>query len=147
MANLSLRIPDELAEAVARLSRSWDADSDSAIYRRVLEEWVRMQDHPGIRFADGPTGRRAALVGGPDVWEAVLMARDLDWREEAVAELYPQLPPRKLDAARRYYEAYPDEVDARIEANERAVEQLEEELDLLVKEDPRGGEPPDADTR
>ena len=27
--------------------------------------------HPGIVFRDGPAGRRAAVVGGPDVWEII----------------------------------------------------------------------------
>ena len=33
-----------------------------------------MEDHPGIAFRDGPTGRRAALAAGPDIWEGVLPA-------------------------------------------------------------------------
>jgi hypothetical protein len=31
-----------------------------------------MEEHPGIAFRDGPSGRRAALAGGPDVWEAIV---------------------------------------------------------------------------
>ncbi len=30
-----------------------------------------MEEHPGIAFRDGPVGRRAALAGGPDVWEVI----------------------------------------------------------------------------
>lgn len=30
-----------------------------------------MEDHPGVIFRDGPAGRRAGLVGGPDVWEVI----------------------------------------------------------------------------
>ena len=30
-----------------------------------------MEDHPGIVFRSGPAGRRAGLIGGPDVWEVV----------------------------------------------------------------------------
>ena len=30
-----------------------------------------MDDHPGIVFRDGPTGRRAGLAAGPAVWEVI----------------------------------------------------------------------------
>ena len=30
-----------------------------------------MAEHPGIVFRDGPTRRRAAVAGGPDVWEII----------------------------------------------------------------------------
>ena len=33
-----------------------------------------MREHPLITFKDGPAGRRARLVGGPDVWEGVVGA-------------------------------------------------------------------------
>ncbi len=34
-----------------------------------------MTEHPGVVFRPGPTGRRAALVGGPDVWEVIRAIR------------------------------------------------------------------------
>ena len=34
-----------------------------------------MEQHPGIVFRSGPGGRRAGLVGGPDVWEVVGVLR------------------------------------------------------------------------
>ena len=30
-----------------------------------------------ITFRDGPTGRRAGLIGGPDVWEVAMWIDDL----------------------------------------------------------------------
>jgi hypothetical protein len=30
-----------------------------------------MEDHPGIIFRDGPSGRRAVLIAGPDVHEVI----------------------------------------------------------------------------
>jgi hypothetical protein len=36
-----------------------------------------MDEHPLIRFADGPAGRRARLLGtGKDVWEVIAVVRD-----------------------------------------------------------------------
>lgn len=37
-------------------------------------------------FRDGPTGRRAGLIGGPDVWEVAM------WLEDLAAEPDPLLP-------------------------------------------------------
>ena len=34
----------------------------SRLAERYIDEGVRMDDHPGIVFRDGPTGRRAGLA-------------------------------------------------------------------------------------
>lgn len=39
-----------------------------------------MIEHPGVVFKDGPSGRRAAIAFGPDVWEIVKVLRELDER-------------------------------------------------------------------
>ncbi len=45
-----------------------------------------MDEHPGIVFRDGPTGRRAALAGGPDVWEVIATLKGGKARgEEAIS--------------------------------------------------------------
>jgi hypothetical protein len=128
---LSLRIPEKLAERVAERARRWAATNDSQVYRRVIDEWVRLQEHPGIRFVDGPAGRRAALVGGPDVWEVIAVARAFKFDEQRLAAAYPWLTPEALGAARRYREAYPDEIHSWIEENERTAADLERELEAL----------------
>src|SRR3954469_584466 len=44
--------------------------------QRYVEEGLRMDEHPLVRFVDGPAGRRARLVGtGMDVWGGVLVGR------------------------------------------------------------------------
>jgi hypothetical protein len=36
-----------------------------------------MDEHPLVRFTDGPSGRRARLVGtGKDIWEIIAVIRD-----------------------------------------------------------------------
>ncbi len=79
-----------------------------------------MDDHPLIRFADGPSGRRARLIGGPDVWEVVAVARDNDG-DLAETASYLELSLGLVQAATSYYSAYPQEVDERIERNSRAT--------------------------
>jgi hypothetical protein len=79
-----------------------------------------MERHPGIVFRDGPSGRRAALIGGPDVWEVmstVLQAEgDLD-QVIATSVEWLGLPPSSIRDAMRYYAEFQDEIDDRIERN------------------------------
>jgi len=128
---ISFRIPDEVAKRVAERSVSLAAESGSDVYRRVIEEWLRMQEHPRIRFADGPGGRRAVLVGGPDVWEVILLARAFDFEAKRLTAAYPWLTGERLDAARSYAESYRNEIEGRIAENARAAEELERELAAL----------------
>ncbi|HEX8959288.1 MAG TPA: hypothetical protein VF770_05655, partial [Solirubrobacterales bacterium] len=43
----------------------------SRLAERYVDEGTRMDEHPGVVFRGGPTGRRAALAAGPDVWEVL----------------------------------------------------------------------------
>lgn len=145
MKSLSFRVPDDLAGRVADRTRSWPTKKDSDTYRRVIEEWVRLQDHPGVRFVDGPAGRRAALVGGPDIWEIIDVARDYGFDHAQVLDAYPWLSADRLAIAKRYFDAFPDEIEALIEDNLRVADQLEHELDLVVRE--RGEDRPSVERR
>jgi hypothetical protein len=92
---------------------------------RLVEEGLRMEEHPGIVFRDGPTGRRAALAAGPDVWELVRFIKGIPERgPKAVAKAARMLDltPLQVDTALRYYADYPDEVDDRIHLDEEYAE-------------------------
>jgi hypothetical protein len=101
--------------------------------QRLVDEGLRMADHPGIVFKDGPSGRRAALAFGPDVWEAVKVLRELDERGEsavnAAAELLA-LPPAKVRVAMHYYAAYPEEIDEEIDEADRVSVEAERAWDV-----------------
>src|SRR6202167_3180680 len=89
--------------------------------QRYIEEGLRMDEHPLIRFADGPGGRRARLLGtGKDVWEVIAAVRDNDG-DAAETARYLELPLGLVQAAISYYGAYRDEIDQWIEANEQQV--------------------------
>jgi hypothetical protein len=75
--NVSVRLDDRLAER-HRLRARAAGESLSDRPRRYAEEGVRRDEHPMITFRDGPTGRRAGLIGGPDVWEVWEVAMWLD---------------------------------------------------------------------
>jgi hypothetical protein len=93
-----------------------------------------MAEHPGIIFRPGPSGRRAALSAGPDIWEVI---RAIKSARTAESELHDDdllslvsdntgISPRLLSTAVRYWAAYPEEIDAEIvvaEAAEEAAEQ------------------------
>jgi hypothetical protein len=78
-----------------------------------------MADHPGVIFKDGPSGHRAALVYGPDIWEIIKYLREIDDRGpaalDAAAETFAADPGR-IATAVSYYGDYPSEIDAEIDA-------------------------------
>lgn len=118
--NVSVRLDDTLADRL-RLRARAAGETVSDRLRRYAEEGTRRDEHPLITFRDGPTGRRAGLIGGPDVWEVVM------WVEDMTAERHPAdalvaesvLTRPHVDAALRYRADYPDEVTARIELHRR----------------------------
>jgi uncharacterized protein (DUF433 family) len=87
--------------------------------QRYVEEGLRMDEHPLIRFAEGPAGRRARLVGtGKDVWEVIATVRDNSGDAGETAS-YLEIPLGLVQAAITYYGAYRDEIDQWIETNEQ----------------------------
>jgi len=70
-----------------------------------------------ITFRDGPTGRRAGLIGGPDIWEVAMWIDDLGPVKDPAAELAADgvVSRAQIDAALAYRIAYPDEIEARIQ--------------------------------
>jgi uncharacterized protein (DUF433 family) len=86
--------------------------------QRYVEEGLRMDEHPLVRFADGPAGRRARLVGtGKDVWEVIAVVRD-NHGDPAAAARYLEIPLGIVQAALSYYGAYTGEIDEQISAND-----------------------------
>lgn len=87
-----------------------------------------MDEHPGIIFRDGPTGRRAALAGGPDIWEVIAILRSGEARgEEAIpvtAELLDLTVPQ-VRTAIRYYGSFTDEIDRRITLDAEGASEAE----------------------
>ena len=87
--------------------------------QRYVEEGLRMDEHPLIRFIEGPAGRRARLVGtGKDAWEVIVTVRD-NSGDAGEAARYLEVPLGLVQAAITYYGAYRDEIDQWIESNEQ----------------------------
>lgn len=114
--NVSIRLDDRLAERL-RLRASAAGETLSDRLRRYAEEGARRDEHPLITFRDGPTGRRAGLIGGPDVWEIAMWIDDLGPVNDPAADLISDRPitHAQIDAALAYHAAYPEEIQARID--------------------------------
>jgi hypothetical protein len=118
------------ADVVSRLSRRSElaGTNKSRLAERYVDEGTRMDEHPGIVFRGGPTGRRAALAGGPDLWEVLTTLKSGKARGEeaisATADLL-SLTDSQVRIAVRYYGAFPAEVDDRIARNAEDADEAE----------------------
>lgn len=115
--HLSIRIPeDTLARLDEESRRSGRTRSDLA--KTLIDEGLRMEQHPGIVFRPGPVGRRPGLAGGPDVWEvARLLQEPLLSGDKSVARTAKliDLTAHQVRTVVRYYADYRDEIDDWIE--------------------------------
>ena len=109
----------------------------SRVAEELIDEGIRLREFPGIVFRSGPTGRRAALADGPDVWEVVRGLKQARSGEGDPVELLmasSNLQEEQIRLAADYYSVYPDEVEARIREDEEAAARLRELLGVPESE-------------
>ena len=100
-------------------------ETRTGLAERYVAEGLRMDEHPGIGFVDGPTGRRAVLLGaGLDVWEVVAIVAE-NRQSVAAAAAYLEVPVATVRVAVRYYATYSGEIDEILE-RQAAVAEREE---------------------
>jgi uncharacterized protein (DUF433 family) len=117
----TLRLAPGTRKRLAERARRFGL-AERALAQRYLEEGLRHDAHPLVQFLDGPSGRRASLVGrGLDVWEVIATARDNDGSLTQAAD-YLQVPVGLIEAAVSYYGEHRDEIDREIELNEAEYE-------------------------
>ena len=127
-APTSVRFDEPVTKRLASYVARHPGATRSAVAARYVDEGLRMDEHPGILFRDGPSGRRATVVGGPDVWEVVRVVRSARLHEPELSE--PELvamledstgvPERMIRTALGYWSAYPEEVEALVEHADRS---------------------------
>jgi hypothetical protein len=126
---VSIRFEAALLARLRARASAVAGGNTSALAQRLIDEGLRMADHPGVIFKDGPTGRRAALAFGPDVWEVVKFLREVDERGPsalgAAAEVFA-IDVNRITTAVSYYGEYRDEIDAEITAAEDASVRAEQ---------------------
>jgi hypothetical protein len=117
----SLRPPGDLRDRLA-VAAEQQGTTLTALVERYAREGLATDAHPGIVFKFGPSGRRAALAGGPDVWKildalrsttgpeqgrvatascTVLLVRKNRWPSEALAA-------RLAESLGRWAHGHPD---------------------------------------
>lgn len=117
----TLRLAEGTRERLADRARRVRV-AERTLAQRYVEEGLRHDVHPLVQFLDGPSGRRASLVGrGLDVWEVIATVRDNDGSVSQAAQ-YLGVPTGLVEAAVAYYGEYREEIDGEIEANEVAYE-------------------------
>lgn len=125
MTPRSVRFDDDVLRRLDSYVRDHPGTSISAVTNAFVDEALRAEEHPGITFRPGPAGRRAGLVGGPDVWQVIdtlLTVRDAEpglVDEALVAETAEMIGVQALQVriAVRYYAAYRMEIDEWITSN------------------------------
>jgi hypothetical protein len=122
---LSIRFTPALLARLRQRANATPGASAAGLAQRLIDEGLRMADHPGVIFKDGPSGRRAALAYGPDVWEVIKFLREVDERGpgaiDAAAEVFA-VDTSRIGAAISYYGDFSDEIDAEItEADEASA--------------------------
>lgn len=123
----SLRLDDALRERLIKLAEA-EGTSVTALVERFVREGLAAGEHPGIVFKPGPSGRRAALAGGPDIWEIAAALRNTSGTEsERVAALAAEfgIHERQVMIALDYAALHRDEIEAHIRANDRELDEAE----------------------
>jgi hypothetical protein len=106
----------------------------SSASNRLVDEALRMQEYPMIIFRDGPSGRRARLVGGPDVWEVIGSVRSAREAEPdlnagqimALVADTTGIEPELLQAALAYWADHTAEVDAFVDRTRTEADQAQQ---------------------
>src|SRR5262249_6577920 len=140
----SVRFDEVVLARLDRYVKEHPGSSSSSVANMFIDESLRAYEHPGVVFRPGPTGRRAALAGGPHIWEIIGglhggpdEAPDLEG-EDLAGELVAATGVGRegIATALRYYAAYPTEIDERVEANQdvaRREEQLWQAQQRLLR--------------
>src|SRR6202142_4391314 len=108
---LSIRFAPSLLARLRQRANAMTGASVAGLAQRLIDEGLRMADHPGAIFKDGPTGRRAALAAGPDVWEVIKFLREIDERGPAALDAAADalaLDKGLVSAAVSYYADFPE---------------------------------------
>lgn len=127
----SLRFPASVKERLERRAgRNREAPASLAV--RLVDEGLRMADHPGVGFHDSPAhGRVACLLGGPDVAEVIDVLDGLEARGEArllETATWFSVDPSRIRAALSYHVEHGVEIDEQVSLRRQEADELRREL-------------------
>ena len=124
----SFRLPAELLRRIDEEAADRRTTVTSLV-TMLLDEGLKTRRFPGIVYRDGPAGRRAGVVGGPDVWEIIRALKHAPSKgEKRILWVAQELaaPPSLIRLAADFYSAYPAEVDERISHDDRSANRVRE---------------------
>ena len=87
--------------------------------RNILLEWLALQRFPQIEFRETRAGRRAALRGGPEVWEVAAASGPGRAMSAAVGQRFAGTRTEALEEALAYAKEYADQVDPIVAREDR----------------------------
>ena len=123
----SFRIEDAVRARLAKRAGR-DGTSTTTLLQRLITEGLDTLDYPGIVFRGPAHDRRAAVAGGPDVWEVVARLRELSGSEERRVSMLAEeadVHPRLVRLALDYAAEHAQETDERIDRNAALAERSE----------------------
>lgn len=131
MSSQPIRIESKTLRSLRERSKQ-SGEPIVRLAQRYIDEGMQLDRHPGIVFREGPAGRRAVVVSGPDVWEIIAAARSAPERGEELVNALAErvgVPSERIRIAIRYYAEYPEDVDRFIALVEEEAERLEQALE------------------
>ncbi|MBM3497003.1 MAG: ribbon-helix-helix protein, CopG family [Armatimonadetes bacterium] len=123
---VTLRLPDETAEAVRQAARR-ERRSLNEVGVRIIDEWVRQGRFAHIEFRTIDCERQACIKDCLEVWQVIMLARTVSMDPERTAT-YLGLSREQAQAALTYYAAYPDDIDRALAENDLGYARLRETL-------------------
>ncbi|MCY3947935.1 MAG: hypothetical protein OXF61_01895 [Acidimicrobiaceae bacterium] len=128
MPVVSIRFTNTLLHERLKKTARRRSVSISTLAQRLIDEGLRMENHPLIHFRQQTTGRYPALVGGPlVVWVIdMLIGGDVptEQRRARTADLM-NLSLTQVDAALAYYAEFTDEIDKDVAERKRTSAEME----------------------
>jgi hypothetical protein len=111
---ISVVLPDSQSERLNHLARQLDR-TQSETASMLLDEALRMVDHPHVVFRNSAVGRQPYVSGtGLAVWEMVWLARAYHHDVTEVAG-HLEIAPELVEAGLQYARRFPHEIDSAIE--------------------------------
>ena len=132
----SVRLDDSILESLSSFVLRHPGLSTSSAISMLVSEGLRMEQHPGVTFRDGPAGRRAVVLNGADVWQVISAVLDVRRAEPTIT------PHELIDAVAKatgaeahhvrvaldYYGAHADEIDLMVRDNRDTADAWEAAL-------------------
>ena len=128
MPVVSIRFSDDpLHERLRETARRQNIGV-STLAERLIDEGLRSEAHPLVVFRPGPVGRRAVLVGGPEIADVIgaIVGGDVpkSKRRARAAEVLG-ITEAQVDAALAYYAEFTAEIDAALVERARLADAAE----------------------